>query len=60
MFESLPESVQHQVLNNPVALAPMFSLVLFMVHGSAIVLVRNFSRRYNRVHVNHWDDQVLE
>ena len=33
----------------------MFSLLLFMVHGSAIVLVRNFSRWYNRVHVNHLD-----
>ena len=60
MFGALPESVQHQVLNNLVALAPMFSLVLFMVHGSAIVLVRKFSWRYNRVHVNHLDDQVLE
>ena len=60
MFGSLPKSVQHQVLNNPVALAPMFSLVLFMVHGRTIVLVRNFSRRYNRIHVNHLDDQVME
>ena len=35
----------------------MFSLMLFMVHGSAIVLVRNFSRLST---VNHFDDQVLE
>ena len=40
--------------------APMFSLVLFMVHGSAIIMVHNSSRWYNRVHDNHLDDQVLE
>ena len=31
MLGSLPESVQHQVLNNLVDLALMFSLLLFMV-----------------------------
>ena len=28
-----------------------------MVLGSAVVLVRKFFRRYNRVNVNHLDDQ---
>ena len=61
MFHSLLESVQHQVLNSPVASALMLPLVvLFMVLGSAIVLVRKLSRRYNRVHVSHLDDQMLE
>ena len=60
MFTSLPESVQRQVLDNPVALAPMFALVLLMVIGSAIVLVRKFTRRYNRVGVYDLEDEMLE
>jgi len=60
MFALLPESVQRQVLYNPVALAPMCALVLLMVIGSAIVLVRKFSRRYNRVGVHDLEDEMLE
>jgi len=60
IFTSLSESVQRQVLDNPVALAPMFALVLLMVIGSAIVLVGKFSGRYNRVVVNDLEDEMLE